>query len=143
MLKFKLINIWGAERTEAYYQRWRDLPNGQLEDGYYTDLFMTSDAMIHDCVSFATEYLYTRKPTMFIVKDKDANHWNTFGQKCFDLHYHAYQPSDVEDYIKNVVIAGNDTMQTERDEFYKEYLYPKDGVMPSQKIVNVILNELA
>lgn len=143
VLKFKLINIWGAERTEAYYQRWRDLPNGQLEDGYYTDLFMTSDAMIHDCVSFATEYLYTRKPTMFIVKDKDANHWNTFGQKCFDLHYHAYQPSDVEDYIKNVVIAGNDTMQAERDEFYNEYLYPKDGVMPSQKIVNVILDELA
>lgn len=143
VLKFKLINIWGAERTEAYYQRWRDLPNGQLEEGYYADLFLTSDAMIHDCASFTAEYLYTKKPTMFIVKDKDANHWNSFGQKCFDLHYHAYQPSDVEDYIKNVVIAGNDTMQAERDEFYKEYLYPKDGVMPSQKIVNAILEELA
>lgn len=143
VLKFKLINIWGAGRTEAYYQRWRDLPNGQLEDGYYADLFLTSDAMIHDCASFTAEYLYTRKPTMFIVKDKDANHWNTFGQKCFDLHYHAYQPSDVEDYIKNVVIAGNDTMQAERDEFYKEYLYPKDGVMPSQKIMDTISKELA
>lgn len=142
VLKFKLINIWGAERTEAYYQRWRDLPNGQLEDGYYADLFLTSDAMIHDCASFTAEYLYTRKPTMFIVKDKDANHWNTFGQKCFDLHYHAYQPSDVEDYIKNVVIAGNDTMQPERDEFYKEYLYPKDGVMPSQKIVDTLMQTI-
>lgn len=143
VLKFKLINIWGTERTEAYYQRWRDLPNGQLEEGYYADLFLTSDAMIHDCASFTAEYLYTKKPTMFIVKDKDANHWNSFGQKCFDLHYHAYQPSDVEDYIKNVVVAGNDTMQAARDEFYKEYLYPKDGVLPSQKIVNTILDELA
>jgi hypothetical protein len=143
VLKFKLINIWGTERTEAYYQRWRDLPNGQPEEGYYADLFLTSDAMIHDCASFTAEYLYTKKPTMFIVKDKDANHWNSFGQKCFDLHYHAYQPSDVEDYIKNVVVAGNDTMQAARDEFYKEYLYPKDGVLPSQKIVNTILDELA
>ena len=142
VLKFKLLNIWGEERTEAYYQRWRDLPNGQLEDGYYTDLFLTSDAMIHDCASFTAEYLYTRKPTMFIVKDKDANHWNTFGQMCFDLHYHAYQPADVEEYIKNVVIAGNDPKAAEREQFYTDYLYPKDGVMPSQKIVDTIVNEL-
>ena len=39
VLKFKLINIWGTNKTEAYYQRWRDLPNGQLEEGYYADLF--------------------------------------------------------------------------------------------------------
>ena len=87
-------------------------------------------------------YIVTRKPTMFIVKDKDANHWNTFGQMCFDLHYHAYQPADVEEYIKNVVIAGNDTKAAEREQFYTDYLYPKDGVMPSQKIVDTIVNEL-
>ena len=142
VLKFKLLNIWGEERTEAYYQRWRDLPNGQLEDGYYTDLFLTSDAMIHDCASFTAEYLYTRKPTMFIVKDKDANHWNTFGQMCFELHYHAYQPADVEEYIKNVVIAENDPKAAEREQFYKDYLYPKDGVMPSQKIVDTLLQAI-
>lgn len=143
VLKFKLINIWGAEKAEAYYQRWKDLPNGQLEEGYYTDLFITSDAMIHDSVSFTTEYLYTRKPTMFLVRDEHtADHWNSFGIKCFDLHYHAYQPSDVEDYIKNVVIAGNDPKADERSDFYRNYLYPKDGVMPSQKIVDTIMSVL-
>ena len=143
VLKFKLINIWGAERTEAYYQRWRDLPNGQLEEGYYADLFLTSDAMIHDCASFTAEYLYTKKPTMFIVKDEHtADHWNSFGQKCFDLHYHAHQPSDVEAYIKDVVIGGNDPKADERSDFYRNYLYPKDGVMPSQKIVDTIMSVL-
>ena len=142
-LKFKLINIWGAEKTEAYYQRWKDLPNGQLEEGYYTDLFLTSDAMIHDSVSFTTEYLYTRKPTMFLVRDEHtADHWNSFGIKCFDLHYHANQPLDVEAYIKDVVIGGNDPKATERAEFYRNYLYPKDGVMPSQKIVDTIMSVL-
>ena len=143
VLKFKLINIWGAEKTEAYYQRWRDLFNGQLEEGYYADLFLTSDAMIHDCASFTAEYLYTRKPTMFIVKDEHtADHWNSFGIKCFDLHYHAHQPSDVEAYIKDVVIGGNDPKANERAEFYRDYLYPKDGVMPSQKIVDTIMSVL-
>lgn len=143
VLKFKLINIWGTEKTEAYYQRWRDLPNGQLEEGYYADLFLTSDAMIHDCASFTAEYLHTRKPTMFIVKDEHtADHWNSFGQMCFDLHYHAHQPTDVEEYIKNVVIAGNDTKAAERDDFYRNYLYPKDGVMPSQKIVDEIIKQI-
>lgn len=144
VLKFKLINIWGAERTEAYYQRWRDLPNGQLEDGYYADLFLTSDAMIHDCASFTAEYLYTRKPTMFIVKDEHtADHWNSFGLMCFNLHYHANRPAEVEEYIKNVVIAGNDPKAAERDDFYRNYLYPKDGVMPSQKIVNHIISYIS
>jgi len=139
ILKSKLISIWGNERTESYYQRWRNLPNGQLEEGYYIDLFLTSDAMIHDSVSFTAEYLYTHKPTLFMIKDEHTiDHWTSFGRKCFDLHYHAYQPSDVEDYIKNVVIAGNDTMQAERNEFSREYLYPKDGVMPSQEILNNI-----
>lgn len=139
VLKFKLINIWGKEKTEEYYQRWRDLPNGQLEDGAYIDLFATSDAMIHDCASFTAEYLYTQKPTMFIVKDDHTtDHLNSFGEKCFNLHYHAYKPSDVEDYVMNVVIAGNDTKKQERIDFYSKYLYPSDGVMPSDKIVKTI-----
>ncbi len=142
VLKFKLINIWGKERTEAYYQRWNDLPNGQLEDGYYTDLFMTSDAMIHDCATFTAEYLYTKKPTMFLVKDNPTDHMNYFGKMCFDLHYHAHQPSDVENYIKDVVIGGNDSKSSERNDFYKRYLYPKDGVMPSQKIVDTIVEAI-
>lgn len=143
VLKFKLINIWGKEKTDEYYQRWSDLSNGQLEVGAYIDLFATSDALIHDCASFTAEYLYTQKPTMFIVKDEHTtDHLNTFGEKCFALHYHAHSPADVEQYIANVVIAGNDTMKTQREQFFTEYLFPKDGVMPSQKIVDTILNEI-
>ncbi len=143
VLKFKLINIWGEEKTEEYYQRWRNLPNGQLEDGAYIDLFATSDAMIHDCASFTAEYLYTQKPTMFIVKDEHTtDHLNSFGEKCFALHYHAHSPADVERYVADVVIAGNDAMKTQRVQFFEEYLCPTDGVMPSQKIIDIILNEI-
>ena len=139
VLKFKLINIWGQEKTEAYYNRWAKLENGQIEQGDYIDLFKTSDAMIHDCASFTVEYLYAQKPVLFQVKDDAVKEqFNSFGELCFSQHYHAYSIEETEEFIRNVVIAGNDPKKKEREQFYKEYLYPKDGVMPSQKIYEIL-----
>ena len=143
VLKFKLINIWGKEKTEAYYKKWEELENAQLEQGYYMDLFKTSDALIHDCASFTAEYLYTGKPVLFMVRDPQVlSHWNPFGRKCFDMHYHAENTEQIEEFIKNVVLQGQDSMQEEREKFCREYLYPADGVMPSQKIMNYLKEEL-
>jgi CDP-glycerol glycerophosphotransferase (TagB/SpsB family) len=143
VLKFKLINIWGKEKTEAYYKKWEELENAQLEQGYYMDLFKTSDALIHDCASFTAEYLYTGKPVLFMVRDPQVlSHWNPFGRKCFDMHYHAENTEQIEEFIKNVVLQGQDSMQEEREKFCREYLYPADGVMPSQKIMNFLKEEL-
>ena len=47
--------------NDDYYDKWNSLDNGQLEEGDYFDLFLQSDAMIHDSVSFLSEYLYTMK----------------------------------------------------------------------------------
>jgi len=139
VLKFKLINIWGLEKTEDYYNRWAKLENGQIEQGDYIDLFKTSDAMIHDCGSFTAEYLYTKKPVLFQIKDdKVQEQFNSFGQLCFDYHYHAYSIEETEQFIKDVVIAGNDPKKEQREQFYKDYLYPKDGVMPSEKIFELL-----
>ncbi len=143
VLKFKLINIWGEEKTEAYYQQWENLENGQLEEGEYIDLFATSDAMIHDSGSFTVEYLYTQKPVLFQIKHNDVkNQWNSFGQKCFACHYHSFNQQDLTHFIEDVVINGNDTMKEQREQFFKDYLYPKDGVMPSQKIYNLLTETL-
>lgn len=139
VLKFKLINIWGKEKTEAYYQRWTDLENGQIAEGSYMDLFLTSDALIHDCGSFTAEYLYTHKPVLFMVRDENVKkRWNPFGQQCLKQHYHATNIDQIEQFIQSVVINGNDTMKEQREQFFKDYLYPKDGVMPSQKIYNIL-----
>lgn len=143
VLKFKLINLWGKEKTEAYYKKWEELDNAQLEQGYYMDLFKTSDALIHDCASFTAEYLYTKKPTLFMLRDPQVlSHWNPFGKKCFDVHYHAENMEQIEDFINHVVLEGDDTMREVRESFCNEYLLPKDGVMPSQKIMNIFLSEI-
>jgi len=143
VLKFKLINIWGKEKTEEYYKKWAEMENGQLEDGDYIDLFATSDAMIHDSGSFTVEYLYTKKPVLFQVKHDDVvKEWNIFGQKCFGCHYHSRTQQEVNEFIENVVLNGEDTMKDEREKLYADYLYPKDGVMPSQKIYNLLKETL-
>lgn len=143
VLKFKLINIWGLEKTEEYYNRWAQLDNGQIEQGDYIDLFKTSDAMIHDSVSFMAEYIYAKKPVLFQIRDeKVKEEFNSFGQLCLEQHYLAYSIEETEQFIRDVVIAGNDPKKESREQFYKDYLYPKDGIMPSEKIFNILKNAI-
>ena len=139
LLKFKLQKKWGAERTEQYYSKWQTIDNTQLEESGYIDLFIHSDAMIHDSGSFTTEYLYLHKPVMYLVaSDNPQQQFNEFGKIAFNCHYHGRTPEDIEVFIRDVVAGENDTMQTQRDQFYKEYLLPPNGRLPSENIIQTI-----
>ena len=140
LLKFKLQQLWGTEKTESYYSRWNTLPNAQLEESNYVDLFLTSDAMIHDCGSFTTEYLFTGKPVMYLVREGAAveQQFGPFGLYSFRQHYHGQCVEDIERFLREVVIEGKDSMRESRQAFFEEYLAPKDGLMPSEKIIRLI-----
>ena len=140
-LYVKLIKIWGKEKTERYYKEWQIRENSQYNPGEYYDLFMHSDAMIHDCVSFQIEYQYTHNPVMFLDA---ANHkiedQNEFGRMAFDMHYKGHNEEDIEQFIKDV-INGNDPMKEQREFFYNKYLLPPKGLKASENIINTILGE--
>jgi len=142
LLKFKLMKLWGEERTLAYYQKWAEMENTQLEEADYRDLFIHSDAMLHDSGSFTVEYLFVNKPVMYLVKDNQQPQqlFNTFGEKAFQQHYHAHSVEDIENFLKEVVLKGNDPIKTEREKFYNDYLAPIGGKMPSENIVGYIKN---
>lgn len=138
-LKIKLQKIWGLEKTEAYYGKWASMSNTQLITDGYEDLFLTSDALIHDCGSFTTEYLFTKKPVMYLCKENDmTERFNAFGVQAFEHHYQGHSIEDIEKFIKEVVVDGNDPMKAQRECFFEKQLEPKDGVLPSQKILNTI-----
>lgn len=142
VLKFKLINLWGQEKTEAYYRKWSEMPNTQLEEGYYIDLFLTSDAMVHDCASFTAEYLFTKKPVLFMVRDPEVEkHWNPFGKLCFAQHYHAESFEAVQRFISDTVIDGQDPMRPSREAFFNQYL--SDGTLPSDNIYQYLNKTLS
>lgn len=143
LLKFKLITIWGEERTNNYYRQWEQLPNCQLEEGGYIDLFIGSDAMMHDSCSFTTEYLYQRKPVMYLLKNNPQDVFNDFGIMSFEQHYPGRTREDIEHFIEDVVLAGNDPMREGREHFFKEYLGPYKGKLPSENIMRVIEDLIA
>lgn len=142
LLKFKLLQLWGEERTNAYYRKWAEMGNTQLEEADYRDLFIHSDAMMHDSGSFTVEYLFVNKPVMYLVKDNQQPQqlFNTFGEKAFQQHYHAHSVEDIENFLKEVVLKGNDPMKADREKFYSDYLAPIGGKMPSENIVEYIKN---
>ena len=139
LLKFKLQQLWGMEKTEAYYKKWDSMENAQLVNDGYVDLFLTSDAMIHDSGSFTTEYLFTQKPVMYLCRNTEMkDKFNEFGIHSFDCHYQGRTALDVERFLQEVVLEGNDPMKPDRDRFFEDYLKPKDGLLPSQKILKIL-----
>ena len=141
LLKFKLQKMWGYQATEDYYRKWQTMENTQIEESGYIDLFIHSDAMIHDSGSFTTEYLYLHKPVMYLVASDNARQqFNKFGEKAFECHYQGRNEEQIEQFIQEVVIGGNDTMKEQRDMFYDSYLLPPNGHLPSENIVRTIDN---
>lgn len=140
ILKEKLIFFenWGPERTDDYYRFWKDSPNTILADGPYADLFMTSDAMVHDSSSFICEYIYTQKPVMFLSKNPEhiRHGLNYLGKSCFDLHYKGSTISDIEDFINEIVILGEDTMKEKRELFFHKELKQNSNGLVSKLIFN-------
>ncbi|HRA71913.1 MAG TPA: hypothetical protein PLB11_03700 [Flavobacterium sp.] len=145
LLRVKLENDpnWGKEKTDAYYNKWVNLENGQFGNGYYIDLFLTSDALIHDSGSFMAEYLITGKPLLYMIRNESIKDYlNVFGEKTLELHYQSRNQKQVIDFIENVVLNENDCMKAERDNFVRNTLLSKNGLTASQTILNYLENEI-
>jgi CDP-glycerol glycerophosphotransferase (TagB/SpsB family) len=139
-----LHSDWGSEKTDGYYQKWRDLENGQLEEGEYIDLFLASDAMILDSGSFINEYLFTEKPILFTIRDQSvANKFNEYGKMAFDKIDKADTLNDIGTYINEVILNGKDPMLETRKIFVREYLLPPNNSSASQNILNYLIRELS
>lgn len=130
---------WGVTRTDAYYQQWQTIENCQLETGEFIDLFMTSDAMIHDCGSFCVEYLYSKKPVMFVSRDfaQQLEGKSEFGVLALCQHYIGQTSVDIMEFLENVVLAGDDTLLESRDKFLHDYLIPPHGQSVADNIYKI------
>ena len=135
---------WGKSRADAYYKQWETGVNTQLETGEFIDLFMTSDAMIHDSGSFAVEYHYSRRPVMFVSNDMEPimRTQSDFGKKVYELHYIGGDEVAVRHFVDDVVIAGNDPLLDEREEFFNRYLLPPGGNSVAQNTLDDIVESL-
>lgn len=137
----RLYELWGKGKTDAYYNAWATMPNTMISDSDYHDLFLTSDALIHDCGSFTIEYLYLNKPVMRLMNDIDPKTmFGDFGMACINQHYLAYSKDHIQQFFENV-ISGKDEKKEERTRFYNEILQ-LSGKLPSQLILEDIINSI-
>mgnify|MGYP002625151500 CR=1 FL=1 len=144
LLKDSLYKLegWGIKRTDQYYEEWANGVNTSIAEGDYVDLFNSSDAMINDSGSFTIEYLYTQKPCLLLNNFDRNNDANEVSKKAIDCWYKATTPEEIENFIRDVVIEGDDIYKTKREIFYKESLLPPHGKSVAENIIDELKKEL-
>jgi hypothetical protein len=138
LLKYNLYRHqdWGRSRTDEFYEDWSS-NHSHFSEGDYEGVFMTSDAMIHDSVSFMAEYQYTWKPSMYIDLDETArNSLNEPGNDAYECHHIARKPEDVSVFIENLV-NGAVAPKAAINKFHE--LHSTNTLPPSQNIINDLL----
>lgn len=140
LLKRYLYNDrdWGKERTDAYYREWVEGENTSLEEGDYVDLFVKSDAIIHDSCSFIQEYLLMNKPCMYMVRIDGKSKLNYAAQKALECYLLGFCVEDIEHFVYDV-LTGEDKMATKREEFLHSNLI-SSGSSAVQNIIMDLLN---
>ena len=124
---------WGKEKTDAYFDFWKNSSNTFFAEGNYIDLFKTSDAMIHDCGSFTVEYLYVNKPILYIGNERDKILCN-FGKMAMEANY-TLNDFSIEEFIDTLHIDKKNQVRTE---FLQKYLIPPNNKTFSQNILDLL-----
>lgn len=142
MLYHRLCETWGRERTDVYYKKWDEMQNTCLVQGDYTDIFLTSDGMIHDCAGFTLEYLFVNKPVLYVnFRNVDmSKYMNSTSLACYQQHYIAQKEADIRTFIDNIIIAGNDHKSAQRKVFAMENLFPPNTESVGKNMYNEFLS---
>lgn len=133
-------DFWGKEKADAYYERWKNMDNGQLETGKYEDLFFHSDAIVHDCGSFIVEYLYTKNPCMYLCGDE--SYFNELTKDALACYYRGTTKEEIRAFIQDVVIGGADTLKGKREAFHQEHLLPPNGKSAAENIIDLLTEKI-
>lgn len=111
------------EEYDIYMNKWNKLDNALVvESGDYYNIFLTSDAMILDSLSFLAEYQFTGKP-LLLLQPEELRSMSEFGERLISVLYTA-RGNDFECITRfiNNCIQNIDPQKESRKEFFHEYL---------------------
>ncbi|WP_022748973.1 CDP-glycerol glycerophosphotransferase family protein [Lachnobacterium bovis] len=116
----KIFNTY--EEYDDYIKKIDSLPNAKVvTESSYLEYFATSDSLIFDSCSFLAEYMYVKKPALFLRR-KEQN-FLQLGQKVLETYYEANGEDyyAIENFIKDVVLGEKDTLKEKRQKIFNEY----------------------
>ena len=142
-LKEKLYNhnAWGLNKTNNYYKFWEHSDNTIISESTYHDLFIESDSLILDSVSFTAEYLYLEKPYCFLTKDyfDYSESLNIIGKKIFDIINKANNINSLEKFIDNSILKNDQKkLQDQKNLLKKINIINEKEMLASVNIYNYI-----
>ena len=114
--------FWTNEQVDKYISDVKSLGMVYSYGGDYFDVFVNSDAMIHDCSSFVGEYLFTGKPCCFVSKKNYKKVFASLGLACLENYYIAFNKQDILHFIDDVIVSGNDPLKDKRSKFAENNL---------------------
>ncbi|ARR01157.1 MULTISPECIES: CDP-glycerol glycerophosphotransferase family protein [Campylobacter] len=134
---------WTIKQINEYYQKWSTIENCQFENNRFEDLFLTSDAMIFDSISFMAEYMVTGKPALFTKGKKNILDFDEFGNKVYANLYHTFDlKKDIINFIEDIVLNENDYKKSDRAIFINNYLRSPNNKTSAKNIYEYITNLL-
>lgn len=146
ILKSKLFlhPDWGRKKTEAYYNFWEEQEYTQLDDGDYTELFLQSDAIIHDCGSFIAEYLFIEKPCAYLELNGESQlkSINGFGKYALESYERIKSMDAIVEFVDSV-IAEKPRLKPSHFDYLNNYVHPmyKDKP-PAERILEDLTSSL-
>lgn len=100
------------ENLDNFLSQWKKI--GSIETGgNYFNLFLSSDLLITDCGSFVVEYLFSKNPCIYLIKNNLKNH-SKLNQKIIKNYYCAKNKKDLEDWFNRIIIQKEDNLEPKR-----------------------------
>lgn len=108
---------YGADFTQKYYEEWDEIGT-RYEKGNYFDLFMSSDLLITDCISFLLEYMPSGNPLVRLERNRHEN-MSDLGKEILKGIYRVKNFKEFEQVFNQLIIENNDTLKERRKEITK------------------------
>lgn len=130
-------NFWTEKQVSEYLETIESKGIEYSHGGDYFNIFADCDAIIHDCASYITEWLFTGKPGCFVVRDdKVFDFFTELGKESVKYYKKAYNKEQIIDFINNL-ISDNNFMKYSNNPVIKNEImlnYP----LVSKKIVDFL-----
>lgn len=120
---------FNKEKVDNWKKEFLNNPNTQIvENKEYDDIFLTSDAIINDSISFIAEYLLTLKPFCLCRNGIGKDGYSEYGEDIAKAYYNAYDENDIINFIENIVLKEIDPLKEEREIKLNKYIHiPERG----------------